>query len=173
MNAKRNERGKTTGAWDQVRDLYYQLLSYLYRKGDVKKARSYADQIERLLPKVDPEHKAIFGEECWSLVYEAKDQLDKAIKHRKREIELIRRLQAVSRGQPYEKEVTEGYDVSDLSDRLNLLASLYQENGDLDKALRTLDESKRLCAKHGITFDGEDLLRDLKGRISPTSPART
>ena len=52
------------------------------------------------------------------------------------------------------------YDWSDLSDRLDLLAGLYCEAGYLDKAIRTLRQSKRLCAEHGIPFDGADMLEE-------------
>jgi ATP/maltotriose-dependent transcriptional regulator MalT len=40
----------------------------------------------------------------------------------------------------------------------SLLATLYHDRGDLKRAIRTLEESERLCADHGIVFDGEDLL---------------
>jgi hypothetical protein len=49
---------------------------------------------------------------------------------------------------------------ADLSDRLDLLAVLYHDNGDTDKAMRTILESKRLCEKHGVEFDGEDILQE-------------
>jgi hypothetical protein len=50
----------------------------------------------------------------------------------------------------------------DLSDRLDLLATLYRASGDLDKALAVLEESKKLCGSHGVPFDGEDLLREYR-----------
>ena len=50
------------------------------------------------------------------------------------------------------------YDYSDLSDRLDILASLYAERGDLDRAVDLLQESKRFCESHQIPFDGQDLL---------------
>ena len=51
-----------------------------------------------------------------------------------------------------------GYD--DLSDRLDLLAVLYHDSGNMDKALSTLEDSKRLCGEHNIKFDGEDILEE-------------
>jgi tetratricopeptide (TPR) repeat protein len=160
MKIKHDKNRKFANEWDDIRDLYDRLLYWLYRQEDARKARPLADQLERLLPKADPTHDAIFGEECWSLVYEAKENLEKAISHRENEIDLIRRLHVISRNQPHENAATSGYEFSDLSDRPNLLATLYHDRGDLDKAIRTLDESKRLCAEHGIPFDGVDILRE-------------
>ena len=59
----------------------------------------------------------------------------------------------------------------DLSERLDLLAGLYRAAGKLTRAIRVLEESKQLCATHGIPFNGRDLLRDYlqakKARVKP------
>jgi hypothetical protein len=52
------------------------------------------------------------------------------------------------------------YGYGDLCDRLNMLAILYHDSGDLNKAVRILKEAKQLCQDHGIRFDSEDLLRE-------------
>jgi hypothetical protein len=54
------------------------------------------------------------------------------------------------------------YDYGDISDRLDLLAILYAEQGYLDRAIKTLEESKRFCESHEIRFDGGDLLEELE-----------
>jgi hypothetical protein len=94
------------------------------------------------------------------LVYEVEGNLLNAIKHRENEIRLIQRLHEISLHTPSKDFVLERYDYSDLSDRLDLLAVLYHEVGDLDKAISVLHESKRLCTSNRIRFDGEDLLHD-------------
>jgi hypothetical protein len=43
---------------------------------------------------------------------------------------------------------------------LDLLALLHRGNGGLDKAIAVLRESKKLCEKHGIGFDGEKILQE-------------
>src|SRR5258707_9827365 len=48
----------------------------------------------------------------------------------------------------------------DLSDRLDLLAMLYRDSGNLSKAISALEESKRLCDEHGVKFDGYDILEE-------------
>ena len=52
------------------------------------------------------------------------------------------------------------YDYHDLSDQYDLLAILNHDASDFDRAIETLRESKRLCKKHRIEFDGQDILDD-------------
>jgi hypothetical protein len=52
------------------------------------------------------------------------------------------------------------YDYSDISDRYDLLATLFAEAGDLDRAVSTLRDSKAFCEAHGVAFDGGDLLAE-------------
>src|SRR5262249_17804830 len=130
------------------------------RRADTGKARPYADRLERLLNKVDPGRDAIFGEECRSLARETKKDYLGAIEHREKEIRLIRRLHKVAHGMRCEKAMLDDYGYSDLSDRLDLLATLYHARGDLNKAIKILKESKKLCERHSVPFDGEDLLQE-------------
>ena len=105
-------------------------------------------------------HTAIFAEECRSLAHEAKGDLGKAIHHRLNEIRLIRRLHEISYHTANADFVLRQYSYADLADRLDLLAVLYHDRGHLDQALSTLRESKQVCKRHGIRFDGEDLLHE-------------
>jgi hypothetical protein len=153
-------RRKFASQRDQVDYLYHKLLYWLYERGDKTRARMFADRLGPVLAKSSPGHDAIFPEECWSLICEAKDDLPGAIKHRKREIKLIGRLHEISRNTPKEKDIFGLYGMDDLSERLDLLAVLYHDSGNLDHAIRTLHESKRLCDEEGIEFDGDDILRE-------------
>jgi hypothetical protein len=146
------------GEGDEINYLYDKLLYWLYQRADPAKARPYARRLEQLLARWDRDHGAIFGEECWSLVHETNGDLSRAIEARKNEVRLIGRLYEISLGKPYEEFALKGYGYDDWSDRLDLLAILYHDNGDLDKAIATLQKSKKLCEAHGIAFDGEDLL---------------
>jgi len=149
---------KFANDWDEIGHLYQKVLYWLYNQQCAAKARPYSDRLEKLLPKADPNHEAIIGEECWSLIHETNGDLLEAIKHRENEIRMISQLYAISKGQPFEQTALRWYDISDLSDRLNLLAGLYHDSGDLGSAIATLEESKRLCARHGIAFEAEDVL---------------
>ncbi|HMC64179.1 MAG TPA: hypothetical protein VKI65_04505 [Gemmataceae bacterium] len=153
-------------AWDEIVYLYDKLLYWFYDRQDPRRARPLAQRLERLLRKADPAHDAILGEECWSLIYELEGDLRNAIKHRENEIRMMKRLHAISRNTPAEGYVLQQRGYDDLSDRLDLLAILYHDYGDLDKAIRTLEESQRLCKRHGIEFDGKDLLRDYRSEKS-------
>jgi hypothetical protein len=153
-------RRKFADQWDEIGYLYDKLLYWLYQRADAGKARLFAQRLELLLPKVTSEHQGIFGEECWSLLYEAKGDLPNAIKHRENEVRLIRRLHEISRNSRHEDLVHKRYGPADLSDRLDLLAVLWHDSGHLDEALSLLNESKQVCKKHGIKFDGEDIYQE-------------
>jgi hypothetical protein len=146
--------------WDEIGYLHNKLLYWLYQRADPKKARLYAPRLERLLLKAAPDHDAILGEECWSLIHEAKDELESAIESRKNEIRLIRRLYELSRGAPHEDVALKNYGNDDLSDRLDLLVVLYHDSGDLDKAIGILQKSKKLCRAYDIAFDAGEILQD-------------
>ena len=151
---------KFASEWDEIDYLYHKILYWFYPVRDRAKALKFSKRLESLLKRFASRHEAIFGEECWSLVYEVKGDLDKAIEHREREIKLIQRLWAISKDPPAKEIVRARYDASDLSDRYDLLAILYHERGDLDKAIQILIESKAICDEHGIRFDGKDQLRE-------------
>jgi hypothetical protein len=145
---------------DQLDYLYHKLLYWLYGREDRTRADAFADRLARLLRRASPGHDAIFPEECWSLIYETKRDFRKAIKHRENEIRLIRRLHEISRDKPFEAVALKNYGYADLSDRLDLLATLYHDSDNLEKAIAVLRESKDLCKSHGIRFDGEDILEE-------------
>lgn len=154
------DRRKFAGDRDEIEYFYHKLLYWLYEREDRARARAFAERLARLLSKASPGHDAIFPEECWSLICETKEDLPGAIAHRENEVRLIRRLHEISRNTPHENLVLRQYGYDDLSDRLDLLATLYHDSGHLDKAIRTLHESQQLCEKHGVKFDGEDILQE-------------
>jgi hypothetical protein len=154
------DRRKFADARDQIDYLYHKLLYWLYEREDKVRARGFAKRLAHLLSKSSPGHDAIFPEECWSLICEAKHDLAGAIKHRENEVRLIKRLHEISRSTPQQDAVFRLYGFDDLSDRLDLLAVLYHDNCNLDKAISTLHESRQLCEKQGIKFDGEEMIQE-------------
>jgi hypothetical protein len=154
------DRRKFADARDQMEYLYHKLLYWLYEREDRARARAFAQRLAQILSKASPGHEAIFPEECWSLICEAREDLPGAIKHREHEIRLIKRLHAVSQTAPQQQDILRLYGHHDLSDRLDLLAVLCHDSGNLDKAISALHESRQLCAKHGVMFDGEDILQE-------------
>ncbi len=154
-------RRKFRTKWDEIDYLYHKLLYWLYDREDRRKARPFAERLEQLLKKASSDPEAIFGHECWALVYEFKEDMPKAIKQREEVVRLIRRLHDISRDTPHWDFIkNNAYDLGDLSDHLDLLATLYHDSGDVDRAIRTLEESQQFCQEHGIPFDGQDVLRE-------------
>jgi tetratricopeptide (TPR) repeat protein len=153
-------RRKFHHEWDAVEYFYHKILYWFYQRQDRGSALRFCDQLEKRLQSTSSSHEAILGEAAWSLLWEVKGNLPKAIKYRESEIKLIKRLWEISLGTPGEDIAFERYDASDLSDRLDLLATLYHDAGNLDKAISILRESERFCKAHRIRFDGQDLLRD-------------
>lgn len=151
---------KFHGAWDEIGYLRMKILDWFYDRGNGQKAFPFCARLEALLERTPEAREAILGQECWSLICEVRGDLAGAIAYREREIELIKRLHRISVNTPGREFALRGYDYSDWSDRLDLLAILYHDAGDIAKAIRVLKESRRLCKRHGIAFDGENLLRD-------------
>lgn len=151
---------KFANDWDEIDYLYQKLLYWLYDRDEAGKAAPYSARLERVLAVADPNHESILGEECWSLIYETRGDIAKAIDYRENEIRLMRRLHELTRDSATNSPALEGRGYDNLSDRLDLLATLYYEGGDLDKAISLLLESKELCESRGSRFDGEDLLED-------------
>jgi hypothetical protein len=154
------DRRKFADERDEMNYLYHKLLYWLYEREDRARASTFAGRLAQLLSQTSPRHDAVFPEECWSLICEARGDRVGAIKHRQNEIGLMKRLQEISRHTTQEKVVFRLYGYGDLSDRLYLLAALYHDSGKLGKAIETLEESRDLCATHGIAFDGDDMLQE-------------
>jgi hypothetical protein len=154
------DRRKFADTRDQIDYLYHKLLYWLYEREDSVRARTFAQRLGTLLSEPSSGHDAILPEECRSLICEANDDLPGAIKHRENEVRLIKKLHEMSRNIPQQEDIfrLDGYD--DLSDRLDLLAVLSHDSGNSDKAIRILHESKQLCEKHGVKFDGQDIIEE-------------
>jgi tetratricopeptide (TPR) repeat protein len=150
-------RRKFRSAWDEIYYLYHKILYWFYQQEDRRGALRFAPRLEVLLQKADPQEEAISGHECRSVLAELHGDLPAAIQHREKEIRLIRRLWEIT---PAKEFPPFGLGPDDLSDRLDLLAILYHDTGKLEKAIAILQESRQLCQKHRVPFDGKDLLRD-------------
>ena len=92
------DRHQFANAWDEIGYLRDKLLYRLYQREDADKARPYAERLEELLPKADPDQEAILAQECWSLVSEIKGDLQKAIDHREKDVRRRNRLAHIGGG---------------------------------------------------------------------------
>jgi hypothetical protein len=159
-------RQPVDGAHD-IDELYSELLHLFYDEEDRVGATTVARRLEAALAARPDFAGSIRAEEVRALLAELRGDLAEASRSREAEIRKILELHLLAVNTPSWPFVLRQYDYSDLSDRLDLLAILYAEQGDLDRAVATLLESKQLCESHQVPFDGKDLLRDFeRARVS-------
>jgi hypothetical protein len=149
-------RRKFSHPWDEIQYLYHQMLYWLFERNDRARAARWSPRLSALLAQHDPLCEAILGAAARALVAEAAGDLWSAIRARQRELELIEQLNAADA--PAEAQ----WSASDIADRLDLLAGLYWDAEDLDRAEEILLQSQRWCAEHKIKFDGREMLHELR-----------
>jgi hypothetical protein len=142
--------------------LYPKLLNVFYRKLDQKQAEKTAALLETALAASPDHSQSIRGEEIRSIIAEVRGDFAEAARSREAEIRKILQLHALSVNTESWEYVSRQYDFSDVSDRLDLLASLYDAQGEIERAIFTLLESKSYCEAHQIPFDAQDLLDELE-----------
>jgi tetratricopeptide (TPR) repeat protein len=166
------ERRKFAGVRDKAAYLYERLLYWFDEGNDPSRAHAYAQRLDELLSKECPDNGAIFPEECRSLICEVRGDLAGAIEHRENEIRLINRLHEISIDRPHWDKILELHGYEDLSIRMDWLSELYHESGQIERAVETLQESKRLCAEHGVRFGAADLLREFSADLRKSIASR-
>lgn len=161
--------------WDEIVYLYHRIVHWFYGQGSPARARPFAKRLERLLRREAADHQAIMGEECWSLVYELKGNLRKAIEYRLSEIRLMKWLLAAKAREEKSGSVERHYwpvDHPALADRLAILAILYNQSGDAKHARASIKAAKRLAEVHGFDFASPALFDDLVGPAKGGAAAR-
>jgi len=147
---------------DNLHSLYLEFLKRFYEDGDRKQARKLATRLEQALASSPDDAAAIRGDEIRSLLAELRGDFAEAARCRETEIRRILELHSLVVNTPSWDYVSRRYDFSDVSDRLDLLALLYDKQGDLDRAIATLIESRDYCQSHKIPFDGREILEELE-----------
>jgi hypothetical protein len=153
-------RNATKSPADELDKLYVELLHFFYEEEDRARAAQVAERLEAALRDRPDFADSIRGEEVRSLLAELHGDLSNAIRSREREVRKILELHSLAVNTPSWDYVQRQYDYSDVSDRLDLLAMLYAEQGDIESAIRTLHESRQFCESHHVPFDGQDLLEE-------------
>ena len=163
MNDKRNPNGDNVPPQSEaVESTFAEFLTCFYDKNDRAKAIRLAAHLESLLA-ASPEYKgSIREQEIRSLIAEIRQDLGEAARYREAEIRKILELHSLSTNTPSWPAVAQRYDFSDVSDRLDLLAIIYDDLGQTDAAINVLRESKQYCAAHGIRFDAQDVLDEFE-----------
>ncbi len=151
-----------SGKPESIESLYHELLKWFYGIRNESKALSVAAKLEKLI-SADPKGAgSIRREEIRSLIAELKDDLTEATQSREAEIRKILELHAQTANTADWEYVSRQYDHSDVGDRLDLLAILYDKQGHIERAIAVLLESKNYCESHRIPFDGQELLDELE-----------
>jgi tetratricopeptide (TPR) repeat protein len=160
-------RRKFDNDWDKVDYCYHKILYWFYPLRNRSKADRFCRSLEPVLKRVANKHEAIMGEECWSLLYEVRGDLEKAILYRRNEIRLIKKVQRID---PKMKN----YGPVDLADRWILLAMLYNDSNKIREAIRALKEARRICARKRVRFGSMDLLSEYEAELGgPASRNRS
>jgi len=147
---------------NDIESLYFDLLHVFYGNEDRERALPVAERLRQAIEGRRDIAESIRGDEYRALIAEIEGDLPNAIGCREREIRKILLLHDQTSGTPSWEYVIRSYDRSDLSDRLDLLAALYADHGDGDRALQALRESKQYCKTHGIRFDAQDMLDEFE-----------
>ncbi len=165
MVSKSRTNHKNAGPYANEFDaLYLEFVRQFYDKKDRARAKILALRLEKLLATSREFSESIKGEEVRSLIAELRGNLVEAIHSREAEIRKILELHALTINTPAWEHVSRQYDFSDVSDRLDLLAILYDQQGELDRAIAVLMESQGYCESRKIRFDGQALLKELQER---------
>jgi hypothetical protein len=146
----------------QLESLYFRLVRAFYEKNDRPRAEKIASRLEEALAASPEDSCSIRGEEVRSLIAEVRGDFAEAARSREADIRKILELHTLTANTPHWKYASRRYGFSDVSDRLDLLAILYDAQGETDRAISVLLESKDYCRSHGIPFDAEDLLQELE-----------
>ncbi len=146
----------------EIDALYCKLLNVFYQKEDRSHAQKLAALLETAMEASPDESDSIRGEGIRALIAEVRGDYAEAARSREAEVRKILELHSLAANTPNWRYISRQYDFSDVSDRLDLLATLYDSQGELDRAIATLLESKRYCESHQIPFDGQDLLDEME-----------
>jgi hypothetical protein len=149
----------------EIDALYAELLRHFYDEGNRSAAAKVGSRLQEMLADSPEFADSIRGEEVRSLIAELHGDYAEAIRSREAEIRKILELHTLAVNSPNWAYVSRQYDFSDVSDRLDLLAALYDRVGDTERAMATLRESQQYCAAHRIRFDGREMLDEMaRGR---------
>ena len=160
-NRVRTNQTKKPRSADEIERLYVKLLRVFYEKPNRKQALSVAAELTKALAARPDFQDSIRAEEIRSLLAELRGDLAVAARCREAEIRKILELHSQAVNTASWPHVLRQYDFADVGDRLDLLAALYDKQGDKERAIATLRESKQWCESHQIPFDGQELLDEL------------
>ena len=131
--------------WSELDYLCKKIHYWLYTRKEKPKADRYVGRLKRVLGEAPENDLAIIRHEGLALFNELMGDLSKSILHRKREIELIERLQQEAQLPSYDED-TRAYMLQDLG-----AAALQQRRGILSRLKQEIGISKNGVRKTNMT----------------------
>ena len=119
---------KSTPKKSDLRSLYLEFLKRFYQKGDRAAAKKLAVRLEAALAASPEDTAAIRGDEIRSLLAELRGDHEEAARCRETEIRRILELHSLVVNTKDWDYVSRRYDFNDVSDRLDILALLYESS---------------------------------------------
>lgn len=139
----RKPRPKFRTKWGELEHLCATINRLAYAEGEKAKAKRYLPRLQRLLDELPKNDMAILRQDGLALLAELTGHVDDAIKHRKREIMLMKRLHQDVESKGYAKEMRASIlinrDTGVLEERCGILESLQKQtlsNGAAAKTAR-------------------------------------
>jgi hypothetical protein len=128
----RKARRKSQTLWGELQSICTKIHQLRYGKGNkASSASRYLPRLDRILRELPPNDMAILREEGLAQLYELKGNQRAAIKHRKREIELMKKLQEEVKNGAYDKKtkawILANRDQKALQERRDILQKLEQK----------------------------------------------
>jgi hypothetical protein len=145
-----------TEKWSKAKDLYLRLLQCFYERNETMKSKSIALSLLRVIDSLDPSSTTLPGNEYRALIAEVDGDIDAAIQHREFLVDTIGKYAESGTLSKLASKPDE------YADQLDLLASLYCQNGRLSEAEEAISKSQKFCEASGLQFDGEDIRREIE-----------
>jgi hypothetical protein len=140
-------------AWQRILALADKLAHSLRFDWNEARVQRHSKQLAGMLEAADWDGESIIGQGCRSLIAEADGNIPLAIKHRRKEMDMIRELHEAVRGTSYEEVAIRGLGPKKLQETMLTLSRLYLDNGEVTRALQTLEHVRSYSEKKGISLD--------------------
>jgi hypothetical protein len=92
LESRPKNRRAFKSTWDEIIYRGHKAEYWFYRKGSPRNAARHLPRLAVLLRRHDPMQQALIGQRLWALLFEARGDLRKAMKHRQEEIRMIKVL---------------------------------------------------------------------------------
>jgi hypothetical protein len=155
MSTKRSRsQGVAANAvWKRIVALADKLSHCLRFDWNESRIQDYSSRLAEMIGLADRDNESVIGQGCRSLIAEAEGNIPLAIKHRKKEMDMIRELHEAVRGTSYEEVAIRGLGPKKLQETMLALSRLYLDNGQVSQAIETLEKARSFSQEKGIALD--------------------